>query len=662
MRFRQVHLDFHTGPAIPEVGNSFDKKDWQNKLEKARVDSITCFSLCHHGLSYHPTKVGMMHPALKYNLLRAQMDACKEIGVNVPVYLTAGVNNYAAYNHPEWLQIKPDGSPWGWVTSPLDPGFRLCCFNTGYLDYLCDHIIETVTMFPEADGIFLDIIHDYPCCCQQCINGMIAADLDPANEDDRRRFGRETLMKYYRKTVEALRSVSPDMPIFHNSGNIPIGDHEILPYFTHLELESLPTGGWGYDHYPISAAYSRNLGLDFLGMTGKFHRSWGEFGGFKHPNALRYECVAMLAQNSKCSIGDQMHPGGKLDDTTYELIGEAYREVERKEEFCQGAASAATTVILASAEKDNGVIGAARFLLENHLPFDIADVTMSLEKYDLLIVPENRTLSDREIAKVREFAARGGKVVLTGESMLDPDGRAILDFGGEIAGDSPYTPDYVQLAPGVAGKFRTPFLMHLRSKRLTNISAESLGKVYDPYFNREMRHFSSHQHTPYQQKESGFDAALLKDNILCFAHPVFDLYRSTGAVMHKHYIKGALDKLTGGKYQTVAENLPSGGRVTLMKQEKENRLICHVLYAPFILRGGERKLDGNQWELFPTEIIEDIPDLYHIRLTVKTGESTVKKVVLQPENREIDFTAKAGYIEFTIPQFNCHTMAVIELV
>ena len=81
----------------------------------------------------------------------------------------------------------------------------------------------------------------------------------------------------------------------------------------------------------MSAAYCRNLGLDFLGMTGKFHTTWGEFGGIKHPNALRYECAAMLANGSKCSVGDQLHPDGELDESTYELIGKAYAEVEQKE-------------------------------------------------------------------------------------------------------------------------------------------------------------------------------------------------------------------------------------------------------------------------------------------------------------------------------------------
>ena len=102
LRFRQVHLDFHTSPHIPSIGAKFDKKQWQDTLKKAHVDSITCFSSCHHGWSYHPTQVGKMHPGLNFNLLRAQMDACHEINVNVPIYLTGGVNNLAAEEHPEW--------------------------------------------------------------------------------------------------------------------------------------------------------------------------------------------------------------------------------------------------------------------------------------------------------------------------------------------------------------------------------------------------------------------------------------------------------------------------------------------------------------------------------------------------------------------------------
>ena len=49
LRYRQIHLDFHTSPHIPGIGAEFDKKRWQETLKDGAVDSITLFSKCHHG-------------------------------------------------------------------------------------------------------------------------------------------------------------------------------------------------------------------------------------------------------------------------------------------------------------------------------------------------------------------------------------------------------------------------------------------------------------------------------------------------------------------------------------------------------------------------------------------------------------------------------------
>ena len=180
MRFRQIHLDFHTSPLITGIGEKFDKEHWQKTLKDAEVDSITCFSCCHHGYSYHPTKVGKMHPELKFNLLRAQIDACHEIGIKVPIYLTAGINQYACEKNPGWRSIDSTGRYASWNDSPLKPGYFKICFNAdGYMDYLCDLIEESVTMFPDADGVFLDIISQTECCCPACIRDMLANGLDP---------------------------------------------------------------------------------------------------------------------------------------------------------------------------------------------------------------------------------------------------------------------------------------------------------------------------------------------------------------------------------------------------------------------------------------------------------------------------------------------------
>ena len=81
-------------------------------------------------------------------------------------------------------------------------------------------------------------------------------------------------------------------------------------------------------------------------MTGKFHGSWGEFGGFKHPNALRFEVALAAANGAKCSVGDQLSPSGEMDMVTYDLIGSAYSELEGKEEWLDNVESVADIAII----------------------------------------------------------------------------------------------------------------------------------------------------------------------------------------------------------------------------------------------------------------------------------------------------------------------------
>ena len=667
LRFRQVHLDFHTSEHIPGIGAAFDKREWQERLQEARVDSITCFSLCHHGWSYHPTRIGKMHPNLDFDLLRAQMDACREIDVKVPVYLSAGLNSVAWAEHPEWHELDAAGRS----GSPLYAGFRKLCFNTPYLDYLCALIGEAAELFPEGDGIFLDIIHQGQCCCKWCMAGMLQEGLDPELEADRIAYSRKTLLKYYEQTTAAARRHNPAMPVFHNSGHITPGDTAILQYFSHLELESLPTGGWGYDHFPLSAAYSRNLGLEFLGMTGKFHTTWGEFGGFKHPNALRYECAAMLAQGAKCSVGDQLHPDGQLNRSTYKLIGAAYREVEAQEPWCEGAASAAAVAVLSSAaemqrrgehpgRENRADIGAARLLLECHFPFDFIDFSMSFNRYRVLVLPDDISLDAELEKKLSDYLAQGGKAILSGGSGLRRDGSGFglgLRVGHE--GVSEFNPDYLMSNPEFAPSFiETPFVMYAPSQRIKVTGGRSLGQIYDPYFNRTYRHFCSHQHTPYRPEASGYDGGLLDGQLLYFAHPVFSLYRAFGAVAVREFAVNAIAALLGDSRQ-IRTNLPSQARVTLMQQPERQRYVLHLLYADTILRGGREPAvpDGKALRHYPLEVIEDLNPLYHAELSVALPEK-VSRVTLEPQGSPLPFEQKNGQIALTVSEFTCHQMVV----
>jgi len=663
---RQVHLDFHQSDLIPGIGSGFQKQHWQEKLQEAAVNSITCFAKCHHGWSYHPTKIGKMHPGLDFDLLRAQVEASLEIGIRVQVYVSAGLDCMVAREHPEWIELDDTGRPVR--VQPLRPGFDKLCFHSPYLDYLCEQLEEVAELFDDCDGIFLDIINQKPGCSPWAMEYMREQGLNALELEDREKAAAAGLRRYFEKTTAACKSKRGDMPVFHNSGHIFRGRPDINDFQSHFEMESLPTGGWGYDHFPESAAYVAGLGKAYMGMTGKFHSTWGEFGGYKHPNALRYECGAMLAYGAGCSVGDQANPSVQLDTSTYRFLGNAFREVREKEPWCVGAELFARIGVLSCAaergrlERENVPdTGAVRLLLEEHLPFVMVDRSMDFAPLDLLILPDAISVDEELRGKLEAFLDNGGCLVLSGESGLGPQGdRFALDIGASFEGPSPYEIDYVLPAK----EFRlngldSPFVHYQRSQRIKAVEGRSLGKVFDPYFNRTYAHFSGHQHAPMQEKPSDYDSAVVHGSVAYFAHPVFSAYRSMGHVTCRKYVAGIIRLLLGDSIQ-VRTNLPSMGRVTVTRQAEQSRWIVHLLFAPTITRGGKVNVDaGNAVSAGRSiEVIEDLIPLRDTTVSVRM-ETEIEEVALEPQGEKLSFAQEGGRVTFSVPEFTSHQMIVL---
>ncbi|MBE6791791.1 MAG: beta-galactosidase [Ruminococcaceae bacterium] len=646
MRNRQVHLDFHTSPLLT-VGDKFSKEQFQKALKIGHVDSVTVFSKCHHGYSYHPTDVNEMHPGLKFDLLGAQLEACKEIGVNAPVYISAGFDEKDYDTHPEWrrkhsLDKKENEKV------HQETHFHLLCFNTGYLDVLCQEIEEVMVKYNPC-GIFLDIISPKICYCESCIRDMKALGMDIKNEEDAKKFSIIVFNKYAKAVNEAVRRHSDTATIFHNSGHIPKGDHSFIDYNTHLELESLPTGGWGYDHFPLSAAYVRTLGnKEFLGMTGKFHQSWGEFGGFKHPNALIYETALSVMNGAGCSVGDQMHSSGEMNESTYSLIGQGYGRIEKREPWINGAKNISDIAVLSqeavtSSRDAMADTGANRMLLECNYLYDFVDETADISGYKLLILPDCGGFSEEFTEKLNAFINNGGKVISSGESIVK-DGKFIIDAGARFLGKNEFSPTYfVPSFPTVNGD--TAYIMRCNSYNIEVTDGEVYAFCQNPYFNRTREHFCSHMHAP-NNTESSYPAVVIKDNIAYIGWDIFTAYAAHGHLCFKEIFRFVIKTLLGDDV-SAASSLPDKAVMTLTRQKEKSRSILHLLFAHTTVRGRG------------TEVIEDTVPLYNINCRVKAGKKP-SRVYLAPEMTDIPFTYEEGEVSFTVPEIDIHAMAVIE--
>ncbi|CAM4393947.1 hypothetical protein FHS16_001960 [Paenibacillus endophyticus] len=653
MRFRQVHLDFHTSEAISPIGARFDKKQFQEMLQLGHVDSITLFSKCHHGWAYHPSEANEIHPGLGFDLLGAAIEAAHEIDVKTPVYLSAGLDEKLARRHPEWL-IRDENDHTNWANGFMEPGYHQFCMNSPYLDILLEQIREMLSRY-DADGLFLDIVGVRNCYCHSCVESVRQEGNDPREVAVMRLLWENTYANYTAKVKETVESVKPGLPIFHNGGHIARGRRDLAVMNSHLELESLPTGGWGYDHFPLSARYAQTLDVEFLGMTGKFHTSWGEFGGFKHPNALRYETALSIANGARCSIGDQLHPDGYMDEATYALIGAAYSDIKSKEAWCVKTTNVADVALLsleatgvhamAEARNTHSDAGAVRMLLEGKVLFDVIDKEQDFTAYKVLILPDYVAVDDGLQGQLESYLQQGGKIVATGWSGLDAEGnRFVIDLGVRHVGTNPFRPDYFRpsFKPGSLGA--TSYIFYSQGQKVELAGGTELGQREDPYFNRDVFTFCSHQHTPSSYTYGG-PGMVESGNGIYIAWNVFEDYATKGSLILREVVLFALNRLLTAK--TLQTSLPAQGVVTLQEQKEENRLVNHLLYASPVRRG-----EG-------IEVIEDIVPIYDVEVSVRTAKS-VKQVYLAPQLTPLPFSCEKETVSYTVPVLECHQMVVID--
>ena len=140
-------------------------------------------------------------------------------------------------------------------------------------------------------------------------------------------------------------------------------------------------------NHPLELDTPKSLVLTAF-LIGNNHTYWGDFHSLKNEDAMEYECFQMLTMGAGCSIGDQLHPRGRLSDATYDLIGRVYSQVEAFEPYTLNTDTMADIAVMTPEREWNmdsalsdSLIGANRMLTELGCQFDIIDPDMDFTRY-----------------------------------------------------------------------------------------------------------------------------------------------------------------------------------------------------------------------------------------------------------------------------------------
>lgn len=597
---RQVHLDFHTSPFIPDVGAEFDANEFAATFKRARVNSVTLFAKCHHGMCYYPSETGKTHPALNgRDLLGEMLAALRREGIRCPVYTTVAWEENVADLHPEWRQMRADGTfarcdnadP---ARPPHPGGWRFNDWvNPDYLDFLEEHVRELCGRYGPLDGLFFDILffdrlahHSDACLKYRERHGFAANDLETF-----KRFESHAQASFASRFTKLIRGLSPKSTVFYNTPfDVFVdatGGRQRLAHCTHLEIESLPSGFWGYFHFPRLARGAGRWGKPWVGMTGRFQRMWGDFGGIKPQAALEYECFRSQALGGGNSVGDQLPPRGRLDAAAYELIGAVYAQCEAAEAFYAGSVDLPDIGVLSAnhpgkelAETGTSDEGAIQMCEETHYDASLLDECSDLSGFRGVILPDDVVISPKLYKKLKTYHAAGGKLIVSHRAGRDAAGRWALDFlplgfNGMVEKFPTYWRAREAFWPELSSSDRVMYSQGVNV--FPGRGAKVLVDRVLPYFKRTDLTFSSHFQTPPQSEVDRFPAVVSGKGFVYFADPIFREYRQTGNQAARDVWRRVMRHLVGRPL--IGDGLPST-MLCVPRRRKRDLIVTLLHYVP----------------------------------------------------------------------------------
>lgn len=644
---RAIHLDFHTMPKVPDVGRDFNAKEFAKTLKDAHVDFINVFAKCNLGFAYYPTKIGIVHPSLKKDLLGQMVEECHKQGIGVVAYFNAGIDHEHAIRHREWCVLNKNGQVY--IRDKMDHFFRMMCYNTGYGDYLVSMIKEVLKLYP-VDGIFLDCMNLFPCYGNECLGKMRKQSMDILNDEEIAKFAHQTLVDF----ASQIRKIVPKGKFLYFNG-IPYGEQ--IKYASHIEIESLPTGGWGYDGFPSTVRYVRNLDKQALRMTGRFHESWGDFGGIKPLASLEFDCFQAISNGAGCSIGDHMHPRGRLEDEVYDLIAKVYKSIEGLEPWTDKAKALCEIAIVMPeiyrhlspepVSSNKSVMGATRILSELNYQFDIIDERMNFSPYKILILPDEILISSTLKVKLERYIKKGGFIISSAFSGLNQEKTdfVIKEWNVKYLGLEEYNISFFKASrdinkdlPDMPTSIYNPGIS-IRPKRGTKV----LAKLISPYFNKHWDGLHEYFYTP-PDKDSGRPALVQSGKVIHFSFPIFCGYYEHAVLAYKRLLRNCIERILPEPL-IIVENIPSFGRVTVTAKKKM-KIIHLLVYCP--------ELRGKQ------EVIEEPISVRDVMIKVRSDGDNISSVYLAPSKERLDFIQHGNYTIVRIPEVNGYQMVVLE--
>lgn len=679
--YRRSLVDMHIDDWDEKFLSQFDPEEYVELQALAEVQTIIFYASSNVGICYYPTKIGHMHKGIKgRDILKEAIELSHKKGMSVVVYYNIW-HKWAYDNHPDWRLITSKGE-----NTREYMRYGVCCINSPFRDFVITQVKELCNNY-SFEGLWFDMIGlTTVCYCPYCRKRYFLETGEEIpriiNWEDPKwvRFQRrreEWLAEFASLLASTAKKINPEVTIVLQNAHWQNGwrDGLTLPFFEAQDYISGDFYGGALEESFVCKLFdSLTSNRPFEYMTSRCPTLL-DHTTMKSKELLEAQVYSALANNGAFCFIDAIDPEGTLNKEFYLRMGEIFKRVKEYEKFldsklkaCQDVAIYLSFESLINPEDNNkkvsdsiykrsphleAAVNVAKALLNAHIPFGVITKKnlKSLSNYQIIILP-NLLMIEEEVEVFKRFVESGGSIYASGNtSLITKEGLKQEDFllseifGASYMGETKEKVTYISPKEEFKSIFKdysskyplTLFTSQLKVKKISE-SAIVLATISLPYTDPEdISIFVSANSNP-----PGISTDL--PSIILNQYGKGKVIYSAGVIElmkeeeHRDIFVNLIKLISQGSFSFEVE-APKSVEVTLFHHEDKKHYILNLLN-------------------FQSEL-PNIP-IDGIKVRIKIKDKTPKRLILIPEEIELPFINKGGYIEFTSPRLETFLMFCLE--
>ena len=661
--FFGIHYDLHATADDTDFGAALSGEHLRQRLAQVQPDWIQCDCKGHKGYCSYPTTVGSPAPGLVGDPLETHRRITREMGIRLGVHYSGVWDARAIELHPDWARIDQAGNP--------DP--RITCRHSDYLEaMMIPQLVEIIDRY-DVDGFWVDGDNwaSKPCWCDRCRNAFRdrtghEAPTEAATDHWHMwlAFHRELFIEYVERWVDAVHERKPDCVAI---SSYIYGARQPDPRMR-VNVDCLSGDldfRWGAEHALLESRVfdARDRGFNLMAwMQTKPGEMTDPRPWMVKPTVhLCQELSEVIAHGGAAMVYEKPQRCGHLTGWHHDRIAAVADYLRARRPWCRETTSASDVAILHFAdhfyrhntplyEYEPGtepIEGALAALLEHHRTVDVLTEDAAearMDQYRMLVVPEITGIGTSMLDRLKQYAARGGRLLITGSHLA----HECADLVGA-------RPDGEALDRGV--------YLHVPGRDIT-IPIPTHGPADGPAPGRIFpwqpvaievsdTQAIAWRHDEQEPHDNRTDQVLItrrdvgRGCILAAHGPLFSGYFNTRYPELRRLIGELVDGLNVDWLVRPATGADMPPTLELIARRRHGELLIHMLNrGPSIVLPPKRIL------------IEHLPPIHNAALEVQLSRRPVS-TTLEPGGIPIETTWHDGHLTVTIPKVDVHEVLVV---